>query len=114
VQVAAAADLPAVPLDVKIALYRIAQEALNNVVKHSGAARATVALQAAEGGGVELRVQDDGQGFDVAQAPAGHFGLGNMGERAAAVGAHLTIASDPQAGGTTVRVLWRPATTEEA
>ncbi len=100
------------PDEVKVALYRIAQEALNNVAKHAGANRATVGLRctpppdsAAGGGAVELRIADDGQGFDPATVPADHLGLGIMRERAEAIGAGLTIHS--QAGrGTEVIAKW--------
>ena len=52
--------------DAKIALYRIAQEALNNVAKHSAPRTATMSLETADGG-VELIVADDGRGFDAAE-----------------------------------------------
>ena len=63
------------PPAVQIALFRIAQEALNNVVKHSGARRAWVHLRA-EAGLVELSITDDGRGFDLSSVPADHLGLG--------------------------------------
>jgi len=88
------------PLEVKIALYRIAQEALNNVAKHAEADQATVSLRCvmAEGDAsgcqyLELRVRDDGRGFDVTQIPPDHLGVGIMRERAEAIGATLQIAS---------------------
>jgi signal transduction histidine kinase len=97
-----------VPPEVKIALYRIAQEALNNVVKHSGATKVSVSLECiAEQ--VELDVTDDGRGFDPASAPPDHLGLGIMRERADAVGASYTLESEP-GNGTSVSVVWRYAT----
>jgi signal transduction histidine kinase len=94
----------ALPSDVQVALYRIAQEALNNVVKHARASRADVALiYRAEG--VELSVRDDGQGFDTSQHPPGHLGLGIMADRANEVGAKVGVVSQPGQG-TTVVVTW--------
>ncbi len=93
-----------VPADVKVALYRIAQEALSNVVKHSGAQRVTVAV-AADGGTITLSVTDDGRGFAPTEIVPGHFGLGNMRERAASVGARFTLESSPDAG-TSICVQW--------
>jgi signal transduction histidine kinase len=92
------------PPDVQVALYRIAQEALNNVAKHARANRADVSL-VFRANDVELSVRDDGQGFDPSHRPPGHFGVGNMGERAAAVGAGLAIASAPGEG-TRVTATW--------
>lgn len=92
------------PPDVQLALYRIAQEALNNVAKYAGADGAVVRAALAPGR-VTLSVQDDGSGFDPAAVPPGHFGLGIMRERAAAIGACLRVESAP-ARGTTVAVTW--------
>ena len=96
------------PPDVKVALYRIAQEALNNMAKHAGAGRATIGLrcvESAEQKSVELRVSDDGRGFDPAGVTSDHLGLGIMRERAEAVGAALTV--DSAIGrGTQVTVVW--------
>ncbi len=92
------------PPEVKIALYRIVQEALNNMAKHAGASRATIGLQHAPDR-VELWVEDDGRGFDVAGVPAGHLGLGIMRERAAAIDASLDISSQA-GGGTRIIVIW--------
>jgi signal transduction histidine kinase len=109
----AAASDPSLPIEVKVALYRIAQEALNNVLKHATASRALVRLSvlpaagmAGRGGpGVELQVCDDGRGFDLSDLPAGHFGVGIMRERAAAVGAEIEIHSEPGQG-TQITVRW--------
>lgn len=98
------------PTDVRLAFYRIAQEALNNVAKHSGAGRAKVSLVPLPDrpGGVRLTVEDDGAGFDPAGARGGQLGLGIMRERAEAVKAHLLLCSAPGEG-TTVAVTWPPA-----
>ncbi len=71
----------ALPPEVQVALYRIAQEALNNMVKHAAATRAQVLLSETEAG-VELRILDDGQGFDPETISAHQMGLRIMRERA--------------------------------
>ncbi len=96
---------PPPPPDVKVALYRIAQEALNNVVKHAQASRAEVSLRMAATG-FRLRVWDNGCGFDLEDVPQGRLGLGNMRERAEAIGAALEIESHPGRG-TQIVVSWR-------
>jgi len=93
------------PHEVKLAYYRIAQEALNNIAKHSGARRVEVRLECRPGG-LDLRIEDDGLGFDVGSVPAGHLGIAIMRERAASVGATLNVASQPGQG-TTVELAWR-------
>ncbi len=98
--------------DAALCLYRIAQEALQNVAKHSGAKEARIELQRA-GEGVLMTVADRGRGFD-AEAPAAHAGLGlvSMQERARLLNGRLKIASLPGAG-TTLEVLI-PLATEKA
>ncbi len=91
--------------EVKVAFYRIAQEALNNVAKHSGATLATVCLRC-EPTQVELHVADDGRGFDVDSIPPDHLGVGIMHERAEAIDAALTIESGIGRG-TEVAVVWK-------
>jgi signal transduction histidine kinase len=97
-------DLPG---HVEVALYRIAQEALQNVVKHAEATAVLIRLAAADDG-VRLVVSDDGQGFDedlVAGAEDRHsYGLVGIRERAELIGASLTLTSR-QGMGTTVEVL---------
>ena len=83
-------------------LYRLAQEALHNAVKHAQAKRAWVELVAADGE-VVLTVRDDGVGFDPAEPYPGHFGLETMRERALRIGADLSLESAPGTG-TKVRV----------
>jgi len=95
------------PPEVKVAFYYIAQEALNNVIKHARARHVTVTCSAGAAGAT-LAVQDDGQGFDPHHVTAEHLGLAIMRERADAIGATLAIES--AAGrGTMVRVQWRTA-----
>lgn len=92
------------PPDVQVAIYRIAQEALNNVAKHSGASQAILTLRCPPGR-VELTVSDNGRGFDPTQVPPDHLGLGIMCERAESIGAVLSIRSQPGAG-TEVAAIW--------
>ena len=91
----------AVGPEVKMALFRIAQEALQNSVKHSGATSATIVLEFA-GGLVRLVVADDGKGFDLRRVPAptreGRLGLYGMHERAELLGGMLTIKTAPGQG----------------
>ena len=76
------------PPDVQTALYRIAQEALNNVARHAKASEVWVDLRQ-DDDGVRLEIGDDGRGFDLGSASADHFGLQNMRERAEAIGARI-------------------------
>ena len=93
------------PSRVQEAVYRLAQESLNNVVKHAAARTATISLTWLEDG-VTLEITDDGRGFDPARVAPGHMGLGIMQERASAVGGRLNV--DSQVGeGTRVRFEWR-------
>ena len=94
------------PVDVHLAVFRIAQEALNNMVKHSRARHARLYLRSTETG-VELRVEDDGRGFDLNEQASG-FGLISMQERAQAIGASLEVESSP-AQGTQLLLRWQPA-----
>jgi PAS domain S-box-containing protein len=97
--------------DVKVALYRIAQEALNNIAKHASANHALVSLRC-EKNKVTLRVCDDGRGFDVCSVPSDRFGLSNMRERAEAIGAVLAVQSEIGKG-TQVKAIWIPDRGEE-
>jgi two-component system nitrate/nitrite sensor histidine kinase NarX len=97
--------VPPLPEEVKVALYRIAQEALNNVVKHAQAQCVELALRT-EAATITLRICDDGRGFDPSDVPAGHFGLGNIHERAEGIGAEVIIESALGCG-TQIVVTWR-------
>lgn len=88
--------------DAQLVVYRVAQEALSNAARHSGAARVTVRLRRSPGGGVELEVGDDGRGFAFDEAERG-LGIAGMRERALLVGGELTIESR-SGEGTTVRL----------
>jgi two-component system sensor histidine kinase UhpB len=87
-------SLPKLAPDVELAVYRIAQESLTNVARHSDAGQVTIAVERCSGG-VVLRVTDDGRGFEG--RPAEHGGLRSMRERAVLVGGSLAIG--PAAGG---------------
>jgi two-component system sensor histidine kinase UhpB len=97
----AAGDLAGVPADVQLVLYRVAQEALSNAVRHSGAGRVQVRV-ARENGAVELSIGDDGRGFTFAEATGG-LGISGMRERALLVNGELEVESRPTAG-TTIRL----------
>jgi len=84
-------------------LFRIAQEALNNIVKHAQASQAHIRLHLVEPSWW-MEIEDQGQGFDLERArDSGHVGLSSMGERAAEIGWNLRIVTTPGAG-TCVRV----------
>jgi two-component system NarL family sensor kinase len=94
-----------VPPAVGVAAYRIAQEALRNVVKHAGVNVAELVLGAAAGT-LTLRISDAGKGFDLAATEAdGGLGLIAMRQRAEGVGGHLTLAARPR-GGTDVTAVF--------
>ncbi len=93
---------PALPFEAKEALYRIAQEALNNTVRHAQARSVEIRLSV-DGGEIVLALADDGVGFDPQAEYSGHMGLSSMRERAAQIRGALEIES--QAGqGAVVRV----------
>lgn len=88
--------------EIELAFYRIAQEALSNVVRHAATTRAGVTLSFAREA-VILTVSDDGQGFVIPESPAelapqGHFGLLGIHERAELIGADLTLQAQPGEG----------------
>jgi two-component system NarL family sensor kinase len=87
---------------VTVGLYRIAQEAVANVVRHAAAARLDLRLSI-DGGRASLTVADDGRGFDPSQPAPGRFGLVGIGERARLLGGELRVESGPGQG-TTVLV----------
>lgn len=90
-------DEPGVSIDRKHALYRIAQEAIHNVVKHAQASTITLRL-ACDGRDVVLEVRDDGKGFDTTRSFPGHLGLRSMQERAVRLYGMLTLESTPGVG----------------
>ena len=92
------------PPDVKVAFYRVAQEALNNLVKHARAQSVQVRLQERAGTAI-LAVIDDGMGFDPDAVPGGHLGMRGMQERARSVDAELAVHSAPGQG-TQIVLVW--------
>jgi signal transduction histidine kinase len=101
VQIDGAAEISA---DVKVALYRVAQEALNNIAKHAHAQNVWVYL-ARSPERISLSVKDDGTGFVFERIAAHHLGLGIMRERADSIGATLAVNSAPNQG-TTIEICW--------
>jgi two-component system nitrate/nitrite sensor histidine kinase NarX len=93
------------PAEVQIMFYRVCQEALNNIAKHSKASKVDLNLKQEETI-IELLIRDNGKGFDTEQTFSGHYGLGMMRERAEAVGALLTIMSQP-GHGTELTIRWK-------
>jgi two-component system CheB/CheR fusion protein len=89
------------PAEVETAFYRIAQEALNNVLKHAHASRVDVLLERRDGATV-LVVEDDGVGFDPGDAATAEKGLGliGMSERGLLVGGSVDVESSPGSGAT--------------
>jgi signal transduction histidine kinase len=88
--------------EAELALYRIAQQALNNVVRHAQARHAVLQIEFVPAG-VQLEVRDDGRGFQPPRQPtdlasSGHFGLLGMRERADLIGARLEVLSEPGKG----------------
>jgi signal transduction histidine kinase len=91
-----AGDLPALDPQRETVIYRVAQEAIGNALRHSGGQGVTVTL-AGRQSKVVLEVRDDGNGFDVGTTQSG-LGLASMRERAASAGGKLTVSSSPGTG----------------
>jgi two-component system sensor histidine kinase UhpB len=100
-ELVAEGDLSSLADDAQLVVYRVAQEALSNAARHSGAERVEVGLRRL-GGDVELIVGDDGRGFAFDESEGG-LGIAGMRERALLIGGELTIESRPGRG-TTVRL----------
>ena len=94
----------------QIALYRITQEALNNIVKHAKATRVVLDLELEDP--LRLLIVDDGCGFDPDTVSPDHLGLKIMCERAESVGAGCSVYSHV-GGGTQITVIW-PNTTSQS
>ena len=91
-------QLPAVPADLSLCLYRVTQEGLGNVARHAEARQARVTVSR-EGDTIVLTIVDDGRGFDLAEARRRHgLGLISLDERVRLVGGRLTIDSQSQRG----------------
>lgn len=92
-----APDLGAISRAGVAAMVRVAREALRNVERHSGARHVRLSLGPAPGG-IRLRIDDDGVGFDPLTTPSGHFGLAGMREQARFAGGALEIGASPSGG----------------
>jgi signal transduction histidine kinase len=90
-------DEPALSLETKEAIYRVSQEALNNVVKHAQATQVLVNLSCLNGV-LELEIKDNGIGFEADKEYPGHLGLHSMKERSERIGGSFTIDSTPGQG----------------
>jgi PAS domain S-box-containing protein len=100
------------PAEAQIAFYRVCQEALYNISKHAKASQVEIDLKQ-EGAMIELSIRDNGQGFDPKKTFSGHYGLGMMRERAEAVGALLTVTSQP-GHGTELKLRWTQTQPKES
>jgi signal transduction histidine kinase len=100
------------PAELQVAIYRVCQEALNNVAKHAAASLVEINLKH-EDAAIELSIRDDGQGFDPEQTTSGHYGLSMMHERAEGVGARLSVRSEPGRG-TELIIRWTEAGKKES
>jgi signal transduction histidine kinase len=95
----------AVPPDVALCLFRIAQESLRNIDRHASASRAKIRLRRQDGG-LQLTVHDNGMGFDAAKARKASLGLAGMRQRIGLLGGKLKIDSKPGLG--TLISAWVP------
>ncbi len=94
------------PVEVKIAFYRVVQEAFNNIAKHAQASKVQISSRC-ECDLVEIRVQDNGRGIDPGTIAPGHMGVQIMHERMAQIGGRLQVVGEPGQG-TSVIVQWQP------
>jgi PAS domain S-box-containing protein len=101
-EIAGDCDLPS---EVKVAFYRIAQESLNNVVKHAHASHCSVEMHCTDDD-FTMVIMDDGVGFDINKIPPESLGVGIMQERAGKIGAKLDIQSQIETG-TEIRMSWK-------
>jgi signal transduction histidine kinase len=98
-------DIPPAPSGISLFLYRVVQEALHNIAKHSRARRATVTL-CGSSAGIQVMIRDAGVGFDLARAGANHgLGLISLGERVRLLGGRCEIRSKPGRGTRIVAVI---------
>jgi signal transduction histidine kinase len=98
------AELPRLPAEEELCVFRILQESLQNIAKHSGAGKVRIVLENPPGK-VRLTISDTGKGFSRSEVmKKGGLGLLSMEERALSVGAKLTVNSSP-ASGTEIRLI---------
>jgi len=100
-------ELPRVGDGVEREIVAIAQEALTNAMRHSGARQITIRASTVNSIGLRLSVADDGRGIARAK-PSSGFGMTSMRERADRIGASLTIVTAPRSG-TEVVLAWEPS-----
>ncbi|NJL54467.1 histidine kinase, partial [bacterium] len=93
------------PPEVQVALYRVIQESLNNIVRHALATHVEIFFDSSAGQ-VELTIRDEGRGFDPTRLTPGHLGLSIMRDRLQSIDATLEIASQPMTG-TFIKVTWK-------
>jgi signal transduction histidine kinase len=108
--------VPTLPSEVQVTYYRVAQEALHNVVKHANARAVTLSLRASPPlgeidpalwhGQIVLHISDDGRGFEPDETTPDQLGLAIMRERAESVGAMLSLQSQPGRD-TQVTLVWQ-------
>jgi signal transduction histidine kinase len=99
IQFRPAPDLPPLPAAVEVAIFRITEEAVTNIIKHAGARLATVDLGMAEGG-IRLEIADDGLG--IREPDSGGAGMGSMQQRAAELGGACRVGPRAEGSGTAV------------
>jgi signal transduction histidine kinase len=95
---------PDLPVEIKIAFYRITQEAFNNIAKHANATQVVIHLYEADNF-VNLEIKDNGKGMDQENVPSNHLGIGIMKERAFNINAEIKIESKPGTG-TSILLSW--------
>ena len=105
------AEQGALPAELQVTLYRLCQEALNNIAKHARASQVTMDLKY-DADSVAIHICDDGRGFDPANIPSGHHGLSIMRERAKASGVILSIVSQ-RGDGTNIFISWEKPSEQE-
>jgi len=100
-------ELVIIPAEVQIAYYRVAQEALNNVIRHAQASHVMIHLNYGDGKAFTLmmQVQDNGCGFDASAITSDHFGTKIMRERADSIGAQISVSSEVGYG-TSIEMRW--------
>jgi signal transduction histidine kinase len=96
---AADGDIP-IGAEARREIFLIFKESINNLVRHSGAGRAEIALETKRDE-IVLKIRDDGKGFDVGRESSGH-GLLSLRSRAARLGGTLSISSSPESGTTVI------------
>jgi len=96
--------IPAMNEETKISIYRICQEAFNNIAKHADATRVEIYLRKLEKG-CELTIIDNGKGINQVDIPSNHLGIGIMKERAQTINADIQFITAPGEG-TTIKIYW--------